>query len=149
MNLTTGEILSGEDAEALTMSAARDMTPSVVPTADANYAAQRIKSDLIEQQLDREFQVFFETEEATHSDKRETLIAVFQQQLDAHRDRVERLNAERLAEGGNRARVVPAERGKLAKYVAIMDHRIAEAKGASHFDCSDPETHAAAIVELV
>lgn len=149
LNLTTGAVLSDEDAEGLTMSAARDMKPGVVSPADAGIAAHRIQTDLVEQHLDRQFQIFFETEEATHSDKRETLIAVFQQQLDAHRDRVERLNAERLREGGNRARVVPAERGKLAKYVAIMDHRIAEAKAASHFDCSDPETHAAAIVELV
>lgn len=149
LHLDAGLVVSSEDAEALAMSAARDMTQAVVSATDAANAAQAISATLIQKHLDSEFQVFFETEEAAHSDKRETLIAVFQQQLNAHRDRVERLNDERLREGGNRAKIVPAERAKLAKYVALMDHKIAQARAASDFDCSDPETHAAAIVELV
>lgn len=149
VHLDTGHVIASEDAEGLTMAAARDMAPAATSLNDAAAAALAIQTRLIDEQLASEFNIFFETEEATHSDKRETLIAVLQQQLDAHRDRIERLNDERLREGGNRARIVPAERAKLAKYVALMDHRINQAQAASDFDCSEPETHATAIVELV
>jgi len=149
VHLESGVVTSNEDAEALTMSAARDMSQAVVSPADAARAAHALQELLVEQKLASEFQAFFETEEATHSDKRETLIAVFQQQRDAQEDRVTRLNEERIREGGNRARIVPAEKAKLAKYLARMDHKISLARSVSDFDCNDPETHAAAILELL
>ncbi len=148
VHLETGKTLPNDLAEMLAMTAAKDMAPIIVPAETAAAAAHMIGTDLLERQLAKEFDDFFETEEAIHNDKRETLVAVFQQQLDAHRDRVERLNNERLREGGNRARIVPAERAKLAKYVALMENKIYQAKSASEFDCSDPETHAVALVEL-
>lgn len=149
VRLDTGEVIATDLAEVMAMNAAKEMTPMVMAPDRATQLAQTIQRSLVESVLGKEFDIFFETEEANHSDKRDTLMAVFQQQLDAHKDRVERLNEERLREGGNRAKIVPAERAKLAKFVAHMQFKIDQARSAAEFDCDDPETHAVAIVELV
>ncbi len=149
IHLENGQAIADEQAELLAMTAAREMSPAVIPKAEAEAAAAALEGVLVHGHLAREFDAFFDTEEAAHSDKRETLIAVFQQQLDAKRIRVEQLNEERLRAGGSKARIVPAERAKLAKFVARMEHKIAQVRAASDFDCSEPETYIAAIVELV
>lgn len=147
INLDSGEALQADEAEALVMNAARDMSPNSGAPLHVDGAGAMLRQ-LLAGPLAAEFDRFFETEEANHRDKRATLIAVFQQQLDTQRSRVEKLNEERLRDGGGRARIVPAERAKLAKYVAAMQHKIDQAKMAVDFDCADPETHAVAIVEL-
>ena len=87
-------------------------------------------------------------EEAIHEDKRATLLAVLHHQLDSHRNKAEARIREYLASGGPRARIVPAERGKLEKYVARMSQKIQAAERANGFEFDEPTTFGVLVAEV-
>jgi len=76
------------------------------------------------------------------------VLAVLQRQLDSHREKAEARIREYLASGGPRARIVPAERGKLEKYVARMNQKILAAAKVGGFTFDEPTTFGVLVVEV-
>jgi superfamily II DNA or RNA helicase len=148
IHLETRDPLSDEQAESLLTLALDKLEPASPSAGELETAATTIKNVLIGDQMARAELDFLNLEAAIHEDKRATVLAVLNHQLDSHRDRTEARIAELLASGGSRARIVPAERGKLDKYVSRMDHKIQQAEKAGNFEFKEPTTYAVMVVEV-
>ncbi len=148
VRLSDGEVLSGDDAEALTAAfVSAPYRPLTLEDHDIAAAVQAIKEQLDSGVLARDWKAFVDFEAATHSDKHATRIAVLEQQRDLHQERVERRIADLIREG--KTRIIPAERGKLARFMARMNQRIADANRGADFTFAEPETLGVAIVDVV
>jgi hypothetical protein len=148
LNLQTGEPLTDEGAETLVGLIVRHMRPAdLCPDRVSDYA-EIIRRDLIEGQLRDGYDRFYAEEEAIHQDKRGTLLAVLRHQLESHRSQVQGRINEYLRSGGPRARIVPAERAKLEKYVARMTLKIRSAEHAAHFEADEPQTLGVVVAEV-
>jgi hypothetical protein len=148
VNLETGAALSDDDAEAIVGAAMTALQPATAGPGRARQAAQVIGTTLVSGRMARAQQDFIDFEEAIHEDKRATLLAVLHHQLDSHRNKAEMRIREYLASGGPRARIVPAERGKLDKYVARMTQKIVAAERASGFEFDEPTTFGVLVAEV-
>ena len=148
LNLQTGEVLSDDDAEALVGRIVTQMRPADLSPDRARAYGEIIRRELIEGHLQDGYDQFYEEEEAVHQDKRGTLLAVLRHQLESHRSQVQGRIEEYLRSGGPRARIVPAERAKLEKYVARMNLKIEAAEHAAHFEADEPETFGVAVAEV-
>ncbi|MGA0601523.1 SNF2-related protein [Caulobacter sp. KR2-114] len=148
MDLVTGELLAEETAETLTSTALQHLQMMDCSPSEAARFADAIRDGLIEGHLERAHSEYIAIEEASHEDKRATLLAVLQRQLDSRRAKDEAQIAELLRVGGRRARIVPAQRAKLEKYVGRMELKIEEAERAGYFEFNPPETLGVAVVEV-
>jgi len=148
LDLDTGEALTEEQAEKLVGRVVAAMRPAEFSADRAHDWASTIERDLIAGQMRAAYNQFADTEEAVHQDKQGTLLAVLHRQLESHRDQVEARIDGYLAAGGPRARIVPAERAKLEKYVARMNLKIETAERAGHFEADEPETFGVIVAEV-
>lgn len=148
VNLDTGDALTDDDAEAVVGAAMTALQPAKPGAGRAQHAASVIGTTLVAERMARAQQDFIDFEEAIHEDKRATLLAVLHHQLDSHRNKAEARIREYLASGGSRARIVPAERGKLEKYVARMSQKIQAAERASGFEFDEPTTFGVLVAEV-
>ncbi len=148
LNLETREALSDQEAESLVGRVVAAIRPTEMSPDRARRYAEIIRRDLIEGQMKGAYDRFVDFEEAVHQDKRGTLLAVLRHQLDSHRGQVLARIAGYLEAGGARARIVPAERAKLEKYVARMNLKIQTAERAGHFEADKPETFGVVVVEV-
>lgn len=148
VNIDTGEALSDDEAEAVVVAALAALQPLRPEPERAGRAAEIIDTTLIADRMARAQKAFIDFEEAIHEDKRATLLAVLHHQLDSHRAKSEARIKEYLAVGGKRARIVPAERGKLEKYLARMNRKIFDAERASGFEFDEPDTVGVLVVEV-
>lgn len=148
VNLDTGEALGDDEAEAIVGAAMVSLQPARPAPGRALRAADVIGTTLVAERMARAQQDFIDFEEAIHEDKRATLLAVLHHQLDSHRNKAEARIREYLAAGGPRARIVPAERGKLEKYVARMSQKILAAERASGFEFDEPTTFGILVAEV-
>jgi hypothetical protein len=148
VNLATGDAITDEQSEAIVSSAMMSLQPARPDAGRARQAAEVIETILISGRMMRAQQDFVDFEEAVHEDKRATLLAVLHHQLDSHRSKVEARINEYLAAGGTRARIVPAERGKLEKYMARMKQKILAAEKASGFEFNEPTTFGILVAEV-
>lgn len=146
--LQSGTPLSEEDAEALAGVALDALEPRSVTADQAAAEAERIRLEIIEGQLDVRHNEFVAFEAAVQGDKRDTVLAVFRRQLESHKTKIESKIQDYLTRGGKSAQIVPAERAKLARYVAKMEGRIAKAESSPIFDFDDPATLGVAVVEV-
>jgi superfamily II DNA or RNA helicase len=148
INLETGTVLSDEDAEAVVGAMVEGLEPRTASpdriAQDATYIAEHLVAQVM---AAREAQ-FVAFEEAVHEDKRDTVLAVLQRQLESHASKANLQIQIYLAKGGRTAQIVPAERAKLAKYTARMEQKIEIAKGSAAFEFEDPITLGVAAVEI-
>lgn len=148
IDILTKAQLTDEQAEALVNCALNALQPASHRAGELEGPAVIIRDILISSLMAKAEQEFIELEEANHEDKRATVLAVLNHQLNSQRSRAETRIAELLASGGPRARIAPAERGKLEKYVARMNHKIRQAETASSFGFSEPVTCAVLVLEI-
>jgi superfamily II DNA or RNA helicase len=148
IDLTSSEPMADDDAETLVGRAVTSLWPATLEAESAETYAEIIRNKLIDGQMTRAQEAFIAQEEAAHDDNRATLLAVLRHQLDTHRSGVEARIAGYLSDGGSRARIVPAERAKLEKYVARMNHRIETAELASNFEYDEPVTFGVVVLEV-
>jgi len=146
--LQTGTALAEEDAEALAGVVLEALEPRTVSTEQAEAEAERIRIEILEGQLALRHDEFVSFEAAVQGDKRDTVLAVLRRQLESHKTKIEAKISEYLARGGKSAQIVPAERAKLARYMAKMEGRIAKAEASPIFDFEDPATLGVAVVEV-
>src|SRR5262249_8129121 len=135
-------------AEALALRARRDFR-QITPAADeAATTAALLQHRLIDDVLKEQNLLFLAEEDAHHADKKETLLSVLRRQLESQRDKaLERIRAYEQA-GGSKQRLVPAEQGKLAKFMARMESKIASVEHGSSFSFEDPITVGVLVAEL-
>jgi superfamily II DNA or RNA helicase len=148
VNLETGVLVAEEDAERLAGLAAAELEAMTLPAAEGSMHARTIREALIEGRMAADQQAFVDFEEAVHYDKRDTLLAVLNHQLQSQSAKVEARIEGWWASAGRAVRLIPAERAKLAKYVDRMSLKIEQAEHASHFDYEPPMTIAVAVVEV-
>lgn len=148
LNFATGDVLTDEDAEAAVGAIVEGLEPRTAPLATLQQEAQFIGERLVDAAMRTAEAAFVAFEEAVHEDKRDTVLAVLERQLESHRDKVNARISGYLAVGGRTAQIVPAERAKLAKYVARMERKILIAKGSAAFEFEDPITLGVAVVEI-
>jgi superfamily II DNA or RNA helicase len=124
-----GAMLDAIAAEALVQSALREgkmIASSDVP-AVAVEAAVRLRDEILHSGFDQ----FVEQEAARHEDRAATGLARIEQQRDKRvRDAEWKLSEWKRSGDPRKLRLIPAEQGKLDKFVARLDHRKHELEAA-------------------
>ncbi len=141
-------LLTPEESEALASAfMAAPYRTARLADAELNEAAAVAEEVLRDDVLARASSDFITFEAAVHGDKHATRLAVLHQQRDMHKERAEQRIDEFIRQG--KTRIVPAERGKLARFLARMDQRIAETERGSDFTFSEPDTLGLAVIDVI
>jgi SNF2 family DNA or RNA helicase len=124
-----GETLDPSAAEALVQAALREGT--MIASSDVPAAALEAATDLRDHVLSDAFDDFVEQEAARHEDRAATGLArIEQQHAKRVRDAEWRLSEWKRSGDPKKLRLIPAEQGKLDKFVARLDQRKRELEAA-------------------
>ncbi len=147
INLSSKHRLNETDSEQLLHAVVNQPSmPSEMQAADYAAFADIIQDRLIAEILGGEAERYMEFQQAVFEDKKGTRLQILNRQRSRQLEKMQSL-IDTLERKG-KTRILPAQRGKLDKYLAGMDSRIAKVD-RQYFSPSIPEILGIAIVEVV